>query len=114
MHSPYKLHDGITDDLLKGRPDPYRMDATLGVEPARIPAWLRDTGVRDPSFVDAMYAGEVRYLDGELGPFLQRPRIHDALLAFTADHGEGLGEQSTFWTHFGVLTSTIHVPPRWR
>lgn len=110
VHSPYRIHPEQKSELLEGRPDPYRSDADLGIEPGRVPAWLKETGVRDPSFVNAMYAGEVRYLDGRLGPFLREPRIRDAIVAFTADHGEGLGEQSTFWTHFGVLTSTIHVP----
>ncbi|MEM8710583.1 MAG: sulfatase [Planctomycetota bacterium] len=110
VHSPYKVHEGIQEELLENRPDPYREDASLDVAPSLVPSWLRKTGVRDTSFVHAMYGGEVRYLDGHLGPFFRQPRVRDAILGFTADHGEGLGEQSTFWTHFGVLTSTIHVP----
>lgn len=110
VHTPYRLYPDQQDELLEGRPDPYRADAELGVRDDLVPRWLEKTGVRDASFVDAMYAGEVRFLDGQLGPFLRIPRLQDAMVAFTADHGEGLGEQSTFWTHFGVLTSTIHVP----
>ncbi|WP_419191256.1 sulfatase [Saltatorellus ferox] len=110
VHSPYKIHRDQKEELLSGRPSPYRKEVSLGIEPARVPDWLKNAGIRDPSFVNAMYAGEVRYLDGRLGPFMQTPRTRDAIVAFTADHGEGLGEQSTFWTHFGVLTSTVHVP----
>ncbi len=110
VHSPYRLYPDQQEELLAGRPDPYREDVDLGVRPDLVPNWLKKTGVRDASFVNAMYAGEVRYLDGQLGPFLRIPRLRDSIVAFTADHGEGLGEQSTFWTHFGVLTSTIHVP----
>ena len=110
VHSPYRLHPDQKDELLAGRADPYREDADLGVRPELVPSWLKKTGVRDASFVNAMYAGEVRYLDGQLGPFLRIPRLRDSIVAFTSDHGEGLGEQSTFWTHFGVLSSTIHVP----
>ncbi len=110
VHTPYRLHPDQKDALLEGRADPYREDSDLGIPEARQPGWLRNSGVRDASFVHELYAGEVKFLDGHLGPFFESPRVEDALIAFTADHGEGLGEQSTYWAHFGVLTSTIHVP----
>ena len=109
-HSPYELPDEEMLALLEGRPDPYRESADLGVEAQRIPAWLAKTELTDPEFVTALYAGEVRYLDGLLGEFLARPRVKEASIAFTADHGEALGEGDIWWDHFGLVDPTIHVP----
>ena len=109
-HTPYELPDEQMSALLEGRPDPYRAEADLGLSPHRVPGWLESSELRDPEFVTALYAGEVRYLDGLLGDFLARPRIAAATIAFTADHGEALGEQDIWWDHFGLVDPTIHVP----
>ena len=109
-HTPYELPDEDMATLMEGRPDPYRAEADLGLAENRVPAWLARTRLRDPEFVTALYAGEVRYLDGLLGDFLARPRVAGATIAFTADHGEALGEQDIWWDHFGLVDPTLHVP----
>jgi len=109
-HTPYELPDEQMQELLDGRPDPYRGDVDLGLAPRPLPNWLEKSELRDPEFVTALYAGEVRYLDGLLGDFLARPRVAGATIAFTADHGESLGERDIWWDHFGLVDPTIHVP----
>ncbi len=109
-HTPYELPDEEMLTLLEGRPDPYRADSDLGLAAKRIPEWLKQSKLSDPDFVTALYAGEVRYLDGLLGDFLAQPRVAEAALAFTADHGEALGERDIWWDHFGLADPTIHVP----
>ena len=109
-HTPYKLPDEQMQELLDGRPDPYRDDVDLGLAPRPLPSWLAKSELRDPEFVTALYAGEVRYLDGLLGDFLARRGVDSASIAFTADHGEALGERGIWWDHFGLVDPTIHVP----
>lgn len=109
-HTPYELPDDQMQELMDGRPDPYRGDVDLGLAPRPLPGWLEKSELRDPEFVTALYAGEVRYLDGLLGDFLARPRVASASIAFTADHGEALGEGDIWWDHFGLVDPTIHVP----
>ncbi len=109
-HTPYELPDEEMTALLEGRPDPYRADSDLGLEEKRLPTWLKQSKLTDPDFVNALYAGEVRYLDGLLGDFLAQPRVAEATLAFTADHGEALGEGDIWWDHFGLADPTIHIP----
>ena len=106
----YELPDDQMQELMDGRPDPYRGDVDLGLAPRPLPGWLEKSELRDPEFVTALYAGEVRYLDGLLGDFLARPRVASATIAFTADHGEALGEQGIWWDHFGLVDPTLHVP----
>ncbi|MEM9803464.1 MAG: sulfatase [Planctomycetota bacterium] len=109
-HTPYELPEAEFERVLRGRPDPYRDDVDLGIPDDRVPPWLAATGIRDPEFVNALYAGEVAYLDGQLGAFFALPRVAGSTMAFTADHGEGLGEREVFWDHFGLRDPTIRVP----
>jgi len=74
--------------------------------------WL--TGVRDLRYPLAEYAGEVSYVDREVG------RLRDGLrdlgladrtvLVVTADHGESLGEHGIYFDHFGLHEPNLHVP----
>jgi len=57
--------------------------------PNSIPRSLK--GVRDVEWIRASYKGEVAYLDNELVRLFSQPRIQEAIVAFTADHGESLG-----------------------
>ncbi|MEM9381192.1 MAG: sulfatase [Planctomycetota bacterium] len=110
-HTPYELSEEATAELVATHgSDPYSPDSSLGLEGEYYMPWLKESRVTDPSFIDRLYAGEVEYLDGALGPFLDRPRIRDAAIAFTSDHGEALGERDSWWGHFGLQRATLHVP----
>jgi arylsulfatase A-like enzyme len=75
-------------------------------------AWL--TGVRDVRFALARYAGEVTYVDAQLGYLraaLERLGIADrTIVLVTADHGESLGEHGIWFDHFGVYEPSLRVP----
>ena len=58
----------------------------------------------------ALYRGEISYLDHELGRALQHPRIEDALVAFTSDHGESLGAHDVYFLHAELYPDTLRVP----
>ena len=90
-----------------------------GLEPIR--SWLdfRDPGrldFRDPVLGghEQLYRGEVAYLDRHVGRLLDflasRGLMDDTVIAFTADHGENLGEQGVHYRHAGLWDATVHVP----
>jgi len=69
----------------------------------------------DVGFYRAGYAGEVRFVDDELGRLLdaidERGLLEEAHIAFTADHGESLGEQDYWFSHGEFLSEElVHVP----
>ena len=67
-------------------------------------------GLRDPAYPEALYRGEVTYLDFELGRLLDLPRFRAGIVAVTADHGESFGAHGIFYGHGGLYPDTIHVP----
>jgi arylsulfatase A-like enzyme len=60
------------------------------------------------------YAGEVAYVDHELGRLLDSleasGREADTIVVVTADHGEGLGEHGEKTHSYLIYESTMHVP----
>ena len=67
---------------------------------------------REWAGVDA-YAAGIAYADQQLGRLLDgisRERSTEPLLAFTADHGEGLGEHGEETHGIAAYDSTLHVP----
>ncbi|MEM7518958.1 MAG: sulfatase, partial [Planctomycetota bacterium] len=56
----------------------------------------------------ALYRGEIHYLDAELAPLLE---LHESgWTAFTADHGEALGAHGIVFQHVELYPDTTHVP----
>jgi choline-sulfatase len=60
------------------------------------------------------YTAELAYVDRVLGDFLafleRRGLIDKALIVFTSDHGEGLGEHGESTHGYFIYQSTLHVP----
>jgi len=60
------------------------------------------------------YAGEIAYMDAELGQlfsFLEKSGcLASTLIIITADHGEALGEHGEFEHGFFAYNSTVHIP----
>jgi arylsulfatase A-like enzyme len=71
-------------------------------------------GVRDLEYPRALYAGEVSYVDRELGRLLDTLgewRLRDRLVVvLTADHGEGLGDHGIYFNHVGLWEPMLRVP----
>ena len=105
-HGPYMPPEEYTRAYYETDRDPY--DARFSEPPGPPPPYLR--GLRDLEYARALYKGEVSHLDHELARLLEAPRLSDAVIAFTADHGESLGEQGYWWTHMGVYPSVLRVP----
>jgi Tfp pilus assembly protein PilF len=68
----------------------------------------------DKLYAGDPYAGEIAYMDFELGKlfsFLENSGLLDStLLIITGDHGEALGDHGEFEHGFFAYNSTIHVP----
>ena len=71
---------------------------------------------QDPSLRhgETGYAAELAYEDRVLGDFLafleRRQLLEKALIVFTSDHGEGLGEHGESTHGYFIYQSTLHVP----
>ena len=70
---------------------------------------------RDFHYYVSQYEGEIRYTDehfGRLVDSLKQLGLYDnALIVFSADHGEGMGEHDYFFAHGEyVYAHQIHVP----
>ncbi len=65
-------------------------------------------------FASDLYAGEVAYVDRELGRVFEAlrksGRWENTLVVVTADHGEGLGEHGELTHTYLIYESTMHVP----
>jgi len=70
---------------------------------------------RDVAFYRAGYYAEIRYLDDEIGRLLRGVTERDldgrTVVAFAADHGEGLGEDDYWFAHGEYLNEAqVRVP----
>lgn len=70
--------------------------------------------VAEEAELRARYAGEVHYVDEQLGRLFQllrdSGRYNNALVVVTADHGEELGEHGVFWHGTTLSEAAVHVP----
>jgi arylsulfatase A-like enzyme len=74
-----------------------------------------EPGVSDGHDYVDRYDDEIRYLDGEVGRLLDGYARHsdadDALILFTADHGESMMEHERWFTHgYQVYDEIVRVP----
>jgi arylsulfatase A-like enzyme len=80
-----------------------------------MPHYQHLQGHRDVAFYRAGYDGEVSYMDRELGRLLdalaERGLEQEAMIIFTADHGEGLGEGGYWFAHGEYLTDPLMRVP---
>lgn len=115
-HGPYEPPPGYRERYLaeeQARPDGERRlprDAThvgLGAIPRNV--WV--DGHPEVSYYRAGYAGEVRFVDEQVGRLLDRLEERslwgDTVVVFTSDHGEGMGEGDYWFAHGEHLTDPI-------
>jgi arylsulfatase A-like enzyme len=76
-----------------------------------IPTYQFETGHREVAYYRSGYDGEVSYMDEEVGRLLEglsaRGLMDSTVIAFTADHGEGLGEGDYWFAHGEYLTEPL-------
>jgi len=92
--------------------EPYRDHSGAGRQPPRLAplaARQRFATAAETALLRELYAGEVRHVDAVLSPFLAGLPAN-AVVAFTADHGELLGEHAC-WGHGPTLfQEAVAVP----
>lgn len=89
--------------------EPYLPPAEFREEPVSIPP------PQDPSELylrkkQALYRGEIHYVDSLVGQLLEGERFDGAIIALTGDHGENLGEHGLLFNHAELYPQVVHVP----
>jgi arylsulfatase A-like enzyme len=113
-HGPYRPPRGYGERFAGSYPSET-------VEWSELPMYQRrydpETGLmmRDLADYEALYDGEIRFLDDELGRLLdrlaERGRLEGTLVVVTADHGESLDEHHYYLEHGRLpYQSTARVP----
>jgi len=93
----------------------FRSEQTRLLDPSEVRPYQRVGDSLDfYDYVDR-YDGEIRYADEALGILLheleRRGFLRDALVVFTADHGESMGEHRIYFEHHShVWEETMRVP----
>jgi arylsulfatase len=119
-HGPYlppEAHRARTLEPERAMPDGLRqleLSASLSGEGA-LPRYQEVDGQRQVAFYRAGYNGEVAVVDEEIGRLFagvaSRRLLEDAVVLFTADHGESLGEDDYWFAHGErVSQGLVHVP----
>ncbi len=101
-------------EAVLGRSLPPRSLVREGLGPELIASVERPPSPLDRDLM-ALYAGEVAFIDQEVGRLLRTLEESDwlegALVIVTADHGESFTEHGDFWNHgLWVYQTTVHVP----
>ena len=108
-HSPYQPPAPFSGRYWDSDVDPFSPDTPLGY-PEAIEPPPRLAALRDPEFARAEYRAGVDYVDATLGEVLGWPRLQNALVAFTADHGECFGDNGVWFDHAELYPASVHVP----
>jgi arylsulfatase A-like enzyme len=97
-HAPYYLPPGETNPFL----DDAHYTGSEEV-PRHVARGYRLGDERELRYYEAQYDANVRVADRAIGELLDRAKslglLDDALVVFTADHGESLGEHDSWFEH---------------
>lgn len=80
-----------------------------------IPIYQKLGDNRDFYYYVSQYDGEIRYFDEHFKRLIQSLKVlgiyDNSLIIFTADHGEGMGENNYYFAHGeNLYNASIHVP----
>jgi arylsulfatase A-like enzyme len=119
-HGPYEPEDADRERLLAGERQRSDGGRLLEVSPnsrglGAIPRYQYQAPHHEVAWYRAGYAGEVARVDREVGRLLEglaaRGILERAVLVFTADHGEALGEDDYWFAHGERLgDASVRVP----
>ncbi len=119
-HGPYTPPRGLRDRDLEAEraaPDGRRLLPVARNQRGMggIPRYQFQSGEREVAFYRAGYDGEVRSVDAAIGSLLaalrERGLFEQTVVVFTADHGEGLGENEYWFAHGEYLgDALVRIP----
>jgi len=115
-HGPYTPPSGFGEQFKDARERHRPLWINQGVSGyGGIPSYQKLGINTDYHYYVSQYDGEIRYMDEEFGRLVQGlkklGRYDNSLIIFTADHGEGMGENDYYFAHGENLhRSLLHVP----
>jgi len=115
-HGPYTPRSPYNEMFVDHRGEPIELATNASVTGVGgIPSYQKLPGYSDYNHYVAQYDGEIRYLDEHIRRLIKAMKdlgLYDnALIIFTADHGEGMGERDYYFAHGEfVYNNLIHVP----
>ena len=114
-HGPYVPPKPFDEMYYSGDPRALEHHSMEGV--SDVAEYLKPSleGIRDLDWVRAQYAGEVSFVDQQMGRVIQhlesKGTLADTLVIIVGDHGESFGENGVWFNHGGDLDeSALHVP----
>lgn len=123
-HTPYTPPDKYLHLFYEGDPcDPSNHSLDDFYENCPYISWIERTfklvtssnkKVTDASFIEALYDGEIRYVDDGIKRVIEvieeEGLAKDTLVIIFSDHGESLTEHGIYFDHHGLYENVIHVP----
>ena len=106
-HAPYATVK-VDDEASQQAPEEQEPAHLDDDGSARIPPWAGPDC--DVACIRGLYGREISFVDGQLARLLAHERSREAVIAFTGDHGEVLGNHGIFWAHKALYPDTLHVP----
>lgn len=76
--------------------------------------WLQVDRIKMIDQANALYSGEVSFVDGEIGKvwsLLQKESLlANTVVVIVSDHGEMLGDHGVYYDHATLYDPTVHIP----
>jgi len=115
-HMPYDPPEEIRRQFYSGDPregpSPFAEDPVFLLAHPSVRQEFDD--VRDPAYPDALYRGEIHFMDREIGRLLdeleRRGILDDLGILAVADHGESHGEHGVYFNHGGLHEPNLRIP----
>ncbi|MBW2287539.1 MAG: sulfatase [Deltaproteobacteria bacterium] len=116
-HAPYEPPERFRVDLHTGDPtqgEAAKLGATAQFQWSPPIVQEQFAEVRDRAYPKAMYRGEVRYTDDQVGRLIsalkERGLYDDTAIVVVGDHGESLGEHEIYYDHAGLYEASLRIP----
>ncbi len=115
-HGPYAPPKHFADLFVDPEQEPLMLKLSGSLSGlGGIPSHQQLGENRDYHYYVSQYDGEIRYLDEQFERLTMALKelglYEDALIIFTSDHGEGMGEKKYFFAHIDYIhNGLIHVP----
>ncbi|MBI5410268.1 MAG: sulfatase, partial [Nitrospirae bacterium] len=100
------MPDGVSSEELRKFSPPPEDIRTLMVQ--------RERGEKELAVINALYDGELNYLDGRIWKLYEKLKelnvLDNTMIIITSDHGDNLGEHGIVGHAYGLFNTLIDVP----